>query len=372
MRNYSNNSWSNSSFWLDEDFTSSGNSIFDDIHEEKPKGVDLLKLAGYRRAIANFVSIVTGESIPVRFSGTNSYTDGKVVNISSKLNDNEFDAAVGLALHEGSHIKLTDFDIVRDIEKNIPDTLVDMIKEKYVSGNPVEDQDWLARNYIVGYVRDLLNIVEDRRIDNFVYKSAPGYRGYYEALYDKYFNSKIIDKGLKSNEYTDMNWESYMFRIINITNPNRRLDIMNFRKIWNILDLKNIDRLKSSKDALWVAFEIFSFVESQLPKPEPTLEEEVTKADDPGDCNGEGNGTMSSEDVDQMIKDIEDGKMVADDGSKADGEEAKKSGGAKMPELTPRQIEQLKKAIQKQKDFQNEEIKKKKLSKKDARSMRKW
>ena len=369
MRNYSNNSWSNSSFWLDEDFTSSGNSIFDDIHEEKPKGVDLLKLAGYRRAIANFVSIVTGESIPVRFSGTNSYTDGRVVNISSKLNDNEFDAAVGLALHEGSHIKLTDFDIVRDIEKNIPDTLVDMIKEKYVSGSPVEDQDWLAKNYIVGHVRDLLNIVEDRRIDNFVYKSAPGYRGYYEALYDKYFNSKIIDKGLKSNEYTDMNWESYMFRIINITNPNRRLDIMNFRKIWNILDLKNIDRLKSSKDALWVAFEIFSFVESQLPKPEPTLEEKVTKADDPGDCNGEGNGTMSSEDVDQMIKDIEDGKMVADDGSKADGEEAKKSGGAKMPELTPRQIEQLKKAIQKQKDFQNEEIKKKKLSKKDARSM---
>ena len=63
MRNYSNNSWSNSSFWLDEDFTSSGNSIFDDMHEERPKGLDLLKLAGYRRAIANFVSIVTGESI---------------------------------------------------------------------------------------------------------------------------------------------------------------------------------------------------------------------------------------------------------------------------------------------------------------------
>ena len=371
MRDYRNNSWSNSSFWLDEDFTSSGNSIFDDIHEEKPKGVDLLKLAGYRRAIANFVSIVTGESIPVYFSGADSYTDGKAVNISAKLNDNEFDAAVGLALHEGSHIKLTNFDIVRNIEKNIPDTLVDMIKEKYVSGSPVEDQDWLAKNYIVGHVRDLLNIVEDRRIDNFVYKSAPGYRGYYEALYDKYFNSKIIDKGLKSNEYTDMNWESYMFRIINITNPNRRLDIMNFRTIWNILDLKNIDRLKSSFDALEVAYEIFHFVESQLPKPEPTLEEKVTMADDPGnDCNeGEGKDIMSSEDVDQMIKDIEDGKMVADDGSKADGEEAKKSGG-KMPELTPRQMEQLKKAIQKQKDFQNEEVKKKKLSKKDARSMK--
>ena len=112
MQNYRNNSWSNSSFWLDDDFTTSGYSIFDD---EKPKGVDLLKLAGYRRAIANFVSIVTGESIPVQFSGRDSYTDGKTVNISAKLNDNEFDSAVGLALHEGSHIKLTDFDIGRTL-----------------------------------------------------------------------------------------------------------------------------------------------------------------------------------------------------------------------------------------------------------------
>ena len=37
-----NNSWSNSSFWLDDDFTTSGNSIFDDFEDENPK-VDLLK-----------------------------------------------------------------------------------------------------------------------------------------------------------------------------------------------------------------------------------------------------------------------------------------------------------------------------------------
>ena len=369
MQNYSKNSWSNSSFWLDEDFTSSGNSIFDDIYEEKPKGLDLLKLACYRRAIANFVSIVTGESIPVYFSGTDSYTDGKAVNISAKLNDNEFDPAVGLALHEGSHIKLTDFSVMKNLDNNIPMHLIHMITEKYIGDREDGEEVWLAKNYIKGYVRDLLNVVEDRRIDNFVYKSAPGYRGYYEALYNKYFNSKIVDKGLKSDEYTDMNWESYMFRIINITNPNRRLDIMNFRKIWNILDLKNISRLESSQDALLVAFQIFEFVESQIPKPVLTPEENDSKGNEAeGDKEGEGKDTMSSEDVDQMIKDIEDGKMVADDGSKADGEEAKSSKG-KMPELSPRQLEQLKKAIQKQKDFQNQEIKKKKLSKKDARSM---
>ena len=212
-----NNSWSNSSFWLDDDFTTSGNSIFDNFEDEKPK-VDLLKLAGYRRAIANFVSIVTGKSIPVQFSGADSYTDGKRVNISAKLTDKEFDSAVGLALHEGSHIKLTDFNVMKDLQDHIPSYIINMVTEKYYSERPEEDQLWLAKNYIQKYVRDLLNIVEDRRIDNYVYKNAPGYRGYYEALYNKYFNAKIIDKGLQSNEYTDLDWESYMFRICNITN----------------------------------------------------------------------------------------------------------------------------------------------------------
>ena len=372
------NSWSNSSFWLDEDFTSSGNSIFDDIHEEKPKGVDLLKLAGYRRAIANFVSIVTGESIPVYFSGTDSYTDGKAVNISAKLNDNEFDPAVGLALHEGSHIKLTDFSVMKEMEGRIPNHIINMITEKYFSGRPEEDHVWLSKHYIMTYLRDLLNIVEDRRIDNFVYKSAPGYRGYYEALYNKYFNSKIVDKGLRSDEYTANDWDSYMFRICNITNPNRRLDIMNFRTIWNILDLKNIDRLKSSQDALDVAYEIFEFVESQIPKPIANKEEEDVMGD--FDENGDAKESfkdgdeipstkISDEDFDKILKNYEENGASSDDGSKAEGEEAKKSGG-KMPDLTPRQREQLRKAIAKQEEFLRTEVKKKKLSKKDARSMK--
>jgi len=369
IKNMKFNNWSNSSFWLDEDFTSSGNSIFDD-YDEKPK-VDLLKLAGYRRAIANFVSIVTGESIPVQFSGTDSYTDGKRVNISAKLTDKEFDSAVGLALHEGSHIKLTDFKLLAELEDKMPTYIIDMVKEKYYSGRPESDQEWLTKNYIRKYVQDLLNIVEDRRIDNYVYKAAPGYRGYYEALYDKYFNAKIIDKGLQSDEYTNLDWESYMFRICNITNPNRRLDIMNFRHIWNILDLKNIDRLESSQDALDVAFEIFRYVETQLPKPDPK--------DDPfNECNGEGSGD-GEESHECNGGEAKDGNgehgNINDDGSKAEGEEAvkgksAKQGGAKMPEMTPRQHEQLKKAIKKQEEFLNQEIKKKKLSKKDEKSMK--
>ena len=52
-----------SSFWMDNDWDTRNTSIFDNDDEivTKPK-TDLVALAGYRRAISNFVTIVTGES----------------------------------------------------------------------------------------------------------------------------------------------------------------------------------------------------------------------------------------------------------------------------------------------------------------------
>jgi hypothetical protein len=86
-----------SSFWLDRDF--------DTDFKREDGGVDLTKLAAAQRAIGNFVNIVTGKQIPVVFqSNDSSYTDGERVVIGTKLQDKDFDPAVGLALHEGSHI----------------------------------------------------------------------------------------------------------------------------------------------------------------------------------------------------------------------------------------------------------------------------
>jgi hypothetical protein len=107
----------NSSYWLDADFFQ--DDTMDILGEEvsKPKGKDPVKLAGYRRAIGNFVRIVTGLPIPVRFTSQgDSFTDGTTVTISASLKDKDFDSAVGLALHEGSHIRLTDFNVLKDLE----------------------------------------------------------------------------------------------------------------------------------------------------------------------------------------------------------------------------------------------------------------
>ena len=82
-------------------------------------------------------------------------------------------------------------------------------------------------------------------------------------MYDKYFHSNVVDKGLKSSEHRDETWESYMFRLINITNKNRDLNALKgLREIWNLLDLKNISRLRTTSDSLELAGKIFMVIQN--------------------------------------------------------------------------------------------------------------
>ena len=141
---------SNSSFW-------SNGSLFDDNvdiltgEKQESKEADLLKLAGYRRAIANFVNIVTGDSIPVKFNNNDqSYTDGKEVVISGKINEKDFDSTVGLALHEGSHIKLTDFQVLPNLYSYVPQEVKVAVKRRFPDA-----EDWAVSNYIESKLKNL-------------------------------------------------------------------------------------------------------------------------------------------------------------------------------------------------------------------------
>ena len=137
-----------SRFWVD----SQDSRLVDEllgIEEEKQKGRDLVALASYRRAISNFVSIVTGKSIPVEFnSNDTSYTTGKKVVLGSKLNDKNFDVAVGLALHEGSHILLSDFDLLNDLKLNIPNEIF------------TKAQDLGIEDTVIIHVKSILNYIK--------------------------------------------------------------------------------------------------------------------------------------------------------------------------------------------------------------------
>ena len=339
-----------SSFWLDNGWDNNS-SIFDE-DEPKKKGVDLVALASYRRAISNFVSIVTGESdIKVTFNTNgDSYTDGKAVTISSKLDDKLFDSTVGLALHEGSHIKLSDFDFLRNLQHEIP-------TEYY---NRAEVFGW-EKYEVQSKVKDLLNYVEDRRIDYFVFTNSPGYKGYYHSLYDKYFHAKVIDKALQTDEYTSLDWDSYIFRIINLTNKNSNLDALpGLRDIRNLI-FSNVKNLNSTKEAFDIALKVFHILldNMDVPTPNPTEQPQDGNGDESVDGGENGDGGEGSESIsDGELDDMIDNGLTEGDGS-----------NTKKVQLTDSQKKSLENAIKKQKKFMDGDITKKKLSKKDKASI---
>lgn len=322
-----------SSYWFDDIDTDFSYKVNNKRH------VDHTKLAAAQRAIGNFVNIVTGKQIPVHFQNNDeSYTDGESVTIGSKIEEKNFDATVGLALHEGSHISLTNFNLLDSLQ--IGSRFHSHIAMR--GGDP--NMDMIQEDIIK--VKDLFNWVEDRRIDYHIYTNAPGYRKYYDSMYEKYFNAKIVDKALKSNEKTDEDWDSYMFRIINLTNPNRRVNALEvLPQVWNLIDLKNINRLKTSEDALNVAIEVYKLIRKQVNDCQSKKQSKTPSGSNPGDCKGQEQETKGSDN---------------DEGRSDDTK-------AKNDELSEREKERLEKQIEKQEDFVNGNAKKiGKLSRKDT------
>ena len=330
-----------SSFWLGDDF---------DNDFKTDHGVDYTKLASTQRAIGNFVNIVTGKNIPVEFqSGGDSYTDGKSVVIGTKLEGKDFDPAVGLALHEGSHIAFTDFKLLRKFSSNLR-----------LQGLDPECNMSMHHEQII---KDLLNWIEDRRIDFLIYTNAPGYRMYYESMYNKYFNDKAIDKALRDGRKRNETIEDYFFHIINFTNPNRDLTQLELLEdIWNLIDLKNISRLESTQDAFVVACDIYKLLKPQLDKQEEAqeLQDAIDKQKDflNGKTDNSEDGLPEAPGTDEPdVGDVGgvDNAIVGtsqttddDDGGADDG----------APELSSRQQKILDNAIQQQRDFLNGEQKK--------------
>jgi len=275
---------SNSKFWLDRSmFQGTGESV--SISKK-------LKLLAYKRAISNFVKILTQkDGFIVKFSsGNDSYTDGKTVVISSKLDENNFDLTVGLALHEASHLLLTDFKWLGD-RKNL---------DNIMAGHGVIGLDM---RYDV--LHTIHNIVEDRYIDSYVYRTAPGYRGYYQTLYNHYFKSPKLAKLLKSKKRCTETVDNYISQLLNIVglefDPNRMIALAD---IVNELDIQNIDRLRTTKDRLEVAANIYAIILKQVEKakanninqpPAPNeFEEDKSKSE-----------SNDNEDSDNDINDIE-------------------------------------------------------------------
>ena len=324
-----------SNFWFDRQTSLVDDFLADDDVAEvkvKPKK-DHIQLAANQRAVGNFVRIVSGQNIPVRYmTRGDSYTDGKSVTIAGNIKPETFDYTVGLSLHEGSHIAYTDFEASYDAF----DTMY-------------RDESFEYRDFF----KNMVNYVEDRRIDNIVFKSSPGYKGYYHTLYKKYFNHKTISKGLSSEMYREIDLDSYLFRIINFTNDATDLTALpKLEEIYNLIDIKNISRLKTTGGAIEVARQVCEIVFPMIDK--VTVEEQG---------NGEGS---EDQDGDQDT----DSKAGGASGEGSD-EQDTDSGDTKpdtssLPQLNDRVKKQLQNLLNKEKDLLNGKTPKAKLTQKDA------
>jgi hypothetical protein len=249
-------------FWLDIDKYS--NFIENELDSENKNlvfSIDMVRLASIRAVISNFVRILTRRVIPVYFcDAPNSFNySGKQIYISAKINNKrDFDVAVGLALHEAGHVLLTDFDMIKHAYQNVPHKIYQMSDAKNIRRASMER-----------FMHGMLNVIEDRYIDAYVFNEAPGYRGYYAAMYEEFWNSPEIDLILQSDDCRYPSLKSYDFRITNFTNEHTDLlALPRLEDIAKVIDISHIDRLSTTKDRIECAFKVTEIVLDCIDKQE--------------------------------------------------------------------------------------------------------
>lgn len=200
--------------------------------------LSLFDYASIQNSISNFVKIITErDDIKVGFStlneGGGKSTKDTII-ISSQINKENIDSIVGLTLHEASHILLTDFDL--KIENN-------------------------NKNFY-----SIFNWIEDRRIDHHILSNIAGYRGYYAKLYDKYFNNLKAKTQIEHSKNRDSkNIHCWIFHLINMISKHRDINALKeLDKLYELIDLKNINRLKSTQDAYELALEVWDFINDRV------------------------------------------------------------------------------------------------------------
>lgn len=286
------------SYWMDDDIWNDD----DDVVVNKPNSqlLRVFRLSAARRATANFVNILTGKNdIVVRYSsGRDSYTDGKTVVIAADDNPENFDSMVGLALHEASHVLLSDFvflqyvqNVRKDLNRNYdfmwhgPSTSVDVrtthawrvtnwdmptvmmfllhhdiVKTLPPAYTNYTDRDAAAAagepSYLkvvaehIDYIKTIMNMLEDRRIDLFVYRTAGGYRPYYDALYERYMLNDDMAKNLRWNpEWRELTVDNYINRLLVMFHPAADPNALpGLKKLVKMVDLQNIERIAPTPD----------------------------------------------------------------------------------------------------------------------------
>lgn len=286
--------------------------------------------------IKNYTRSLVNRSIPIvlrTHETEGGRTDGKEICITGDVTKGNYESVIGIALHEASHILLTDFttieafaELARSWPYNTtdPESTKDFLvrtffeqKSVYITSRETDSVlvlrnrsdveptyrfmydslvhylNWARphlldsaqhnndieteleknpalsgafRHIMLEVVKPLINIIEDRRIDNYVYTNAPGYRRYYRHLYTRFFRlDEQTETSIKLIS-REISLAAYIANITNIHTPIfDETNLPDLDKIYHLVDLPKIERLDSVHAVADVANSILEIIFQNVP-----------------------------------------------------------------------------------------------------------
>ena len=348
-------------FWLDLEKENSKAKI-------TGQNASTVKLAKLSNAMSNFATIINNKTIPcsIATSNSSSFTDGQTITVSADIsNPLKYNVACGLVLHEASHIKLSDFDLLFNLRNDFRGDFNQMLRNKNISvelKSKIVNSVWSSSAFTdqwISTLKNIINVIEDRRIDYYMMEENKGYIEYYDSLYEEYFNTPYIQKTFSSRAMTNGTdvpsiVNDYMFYIINIHShyftDSHYSDLPRLAEIVKLIDIKRVNRFKNTTEVKEVAFNVlYEIILDVISRGDNKKEKEGGK----GESNSEGsNGNSSNE--------------------SSDSESNESSDSDSKLELTPKELSQIADSLAKQKKFISHEISKATISDKEDKEVKSY
>jgi len=331
-----------------------GTKFWFDFEKEKElakvSGDDLsnkVQLGKLARAMSNFATIINNKHIPTNIAcGNASFTDGKTITVSADISKpRKYDIACGLVLHEASHIKLSDFELLRNLQNDFRYDMTRMLQNSpdYNTKSKLVDMIFNSANntnMLMCNFKDIINVIEDRRIDRYMMDNNRGYLEYYKALQNEHFDSPMIKKffddkrfGKTVNATLTQRIQGYMFYIINISSvyftPDQYKVLPRLENIVKIIDVNNINRLKNTTEAKEVSKEVLLEVllgileqqekeqKQQAEQEQEQKQQEKNKGEESGE-GGSGEKTESGEESEKSKSEKSKSEKSSGDGNETE------------------------------------------------------
>lgn len=235
-------------------YGSSQNGV--DLFKSELSFIELHKLNELRKTVINFCSIILqGKRVDVRYAGSQNFTDGNTIIISADIVKN-FDTVVGLAMHETSHIRWSNFKLIETLQERLKDLAKEYLLKIQKQHPTMIKNEKLFEKYtealtkeISEFGRGIQNWIEDRRIDNLALENFPGYLGYYSAFYEQCFRGKQHQEYIEKYNRTGDIFQDYMAYILLSMSPNFKLNALpNLSRVMKLLDVNVLSSIKQDKN----------------------------------------------------------------------------------------------------------------------------